>query len=170
MIWVDAFGFEADYEVSDRGFIRHKRPRKGSPPFLAPCYDKDGYSRPSMGNPQKRIRAHALVWESFSRKKIPFGKVINHLNGIKDDNRIENLEVCSVSQNTAHGFRVLGRKPPNNPSPGSSNGRAKLSEKDVKAIRRLISEGHGNGEIASRFGVSHTSIWWIRNGVTWRET
>ena len=36
---------------------------------------------------------------------------INHINWIKYDNRLENLEYCTKSENTKHGFRKLWRKP-----------------------------------------------------------
>ena len=35
---------------------------------------------------------HLLVWEKFHKKSLPRGWIIHHVNGIKDDNRIENLE------------------------------------------------------------------------------
>ena len=59
----------------------------------------------------KRIYAcaHRLVWQYFFGD-IPDGLCMNHKNGIKDDNRPENLEVVTYSENQKHAFRT-GLKP-----------------------------------------------------------
>lgn len=166
-VWVEAAHFEK-YEVSNDGLMRNKRPRSDRPELLKGSRDKDGYVRYSLrsgGKAWNRL-SHRVMWESFVGP-IPTGMQINHKNGIKDDNRLENLEVVTPSQNTLHGFRVLGRKPPINPNPGSKNGRAKLNEASAREIRTLIQTGLGDKDLAARFGVSPASIWFIRNKQTW---
>ena len=51
------------------------------------------------------ISAHRLIWESV-HGPIPAGMQINHINGVKHDNRIVNLELVTASQNTAHAYRL----------------------------------------------------------------
>jgi hypothetical protein len=56
-------------------------------------------------------RAHRLVWESVNGP-IPDGMQINHRNGIKTDNRLENLELATASENTQHAYDtgLIGRR------------------------------------------------------------
>lgn len=75
--------------------------------------DKDGYRTVGLYTEdgiRRHRRVHRLVAETFipNPKNLP---VVNHLNGIKDDNRVANLEWTTISGNTLHGFRVLGRVP-----------------------------------------------------------
>jgi hypothetical protein len=55
------------------------------------------------------------------------------------------------------------------PAKGSSNGRAKLTEKDIPIIRRLLAEGKPQREIAKDFGVAQPQIKNIANGTRWRH-
>jgi hypothetical protein len=66
---------------------------------------------------------HRVVAESFLGPR-PAGMVVNHRNGKRDDNRIENLEYVTSSANTSHSFRDGGGK-----------GRRKITEDQVRAIR-----------------------------------
>jgi len=59
---------------------------------------KDGYI--SIGVDKKIYRAHRLIW-LYHNGSLP--KYIDHINGIRDDNRIENLQAVTQSQNTMKG-------------------------------------------------------------------
>ncbi len=60
----------------------------------------DGYHEIKVSSLQKGILTHRLVWEAFYGK-IPEKMVINHKNGIKNDNRLDNLEMVTHQQNMA---------------------------------------------------------------------
>ncbi len=47
-------------------------------------------------NNQGYVREHLLVWEEYHHKKLPKGWLIHHLNGIKDDNRPQNLVAMKI--------------------------------------------------------------------------
>ena len=55
----------------------------------------------------KTFLAHRVIWEMFNGK-IPEGLQIDHINGIKDDNRIENLQLLSHKQNTQRSMHSRG--------------------------------------------------------------
>lgn len=63
--------------------------------------------------------AHRMIWASV-HGPIPDGMQINHINGIKTDNRIENLELVTASENTKHAYRLGLRN-----ATGENNGRYK---------------------------------------------
>lgn len=72
--------------------------------------DKDGYLMVGIRNQEgvgTTARAHRMVAEVYIPN--PENKpVVNHLNGIKDDNRVENLRWSTIAENTQHGYDVLG--------------------------------------------------------------
>jgi hypothetical protein len=63
---------------------------------IAGTYDREGYLQIQIN--RKIYRAHRLVWLMLNGP-IPVGMEMDHINGIKDDNRIENLRLATSSQN-----------------------------------------------------------------------
>jgi hypothetical protein len=113
----------------------------------------------------KRVKhtLHRLIGMAF----VPGYKeelTINHINGNKLDNRIENLEWVSLARNTQHQWEtglvdLRGEK-----QPGS-----KLTSKQVVYIRELLSKGIAAHTLAVIAGVSSSTIALIRDGERWPE-
>jgi len=133
-----------------------------------------GYIRYPIGG--KRTMAHQLVLRAFIGPLPPDKEEINHKNGITGDNRLDNLEYVTKSENQRHSVDVLG-KPAQS---GSKHGCHILTEKEVLEIRALrpapgdkrirINSGElKQSEIASRYGVSVQTISLILNRTTWRH-
>lgn len=105
-----------DYYVTDDGCVYSRTVNKISNPNgrikkLHPPKTKAGYYQIGLYKNENRyfIGVHRLVAEMF----IPNPenkKCINHKNGIRSDNRVENLEWCSYSENMKHAYKVLNRK------------------------------------------------------------
>lgn len=170
-VWKSAVGFEGHYEVSNLGRCRSAKATCGTRIglVLRPGLWR-GYHRFVLVDHEVRrnIQAHRLVYQSFVGP-IPPEMQINHINGVKNDNRLENLEVVSASQNALHAIHVLGRKPYSIPSKGELNGRAKLSEAQLPEIFRLRSLGWSQQRIADKLGVNQTSISRVLLGQSWTK-
>lgn len=80
---------------------------KKSIKLISQNYDKDGYKRVSLQTKEgkrKSYRVNRLVALTFIPNPNNF-PIVNHINGIKDDNRVNNLEWCTISYNTLQGYK-----------------------------------------------------------------
>lgn len=115
---------------------------------------------------QKQVRAHRFVWECVNGL-IPVGLVINHLDGNKHNNAIENLELTTPKGNTRHAFETGLMKG----KPGESNSRSKLTEAQFREVARLIvEEGASNKDIAALFDLHPNYVSLIRHRKRWRKS
>lgn len=110
--WKSVVGYEGQYEIDHSGNMRSLDrkitqsngrviTRKGQP--LKPRLDSKGYYFVRLGNKNKWI--HRLVVESFFRK-MESKEVVNHLDGIKTNNSIDNLEICTSGHNQRHAYAM----------------------------------------------------------------
>jgi hypothetical protein len=151
---------EGLYEVSSTGLVR-----RGSGTCLKTRLDRYGYQIVTLWVNGKALtrKVHRLVAIAFIEN--PLGlPTVNHLNGIKTDNNVSNLEWATVADNHHHAFakglhtigenRKAGRK-------------VKLTNADVLIIKEMIKNGLGNSEIGRVFGVSCGCIYSIRMNKSW---
>lgn len=162
--WAPVPGYEGLYDVSTLGRVRSYRWSVNKPRLMKPALLNRGYLIVRLSGKGKpwQILCHRLVAMTFIGD-IGAGMEVNHMNGVKTDNRITNLEIVTRSENLKHAFRVIKTAS----HVGERNPAAKLNEGDVKEIRRLSGSGLSNRAIARMFGVSNVSVGNIMNGKTW---
>jgi HNH endonuclease len=114
--------------------------------------------------PARRISVHRLIWEAV-HGPIPVGLQVNHRNGIKTDNRIENLELVTASENMRHAaaLGLLGGQR------GERHYRAKVTDAAVREIRRRRAQGERGSDLAAEFGISPQCVCDIVKGRKWRH-
>lgn len=162
-----------DYEASDHGDIRRKTAGKGARKghILKQFRHRSGYnkSRPyypavnvSSGNKRSRQLVHGLIAEAFHGRR-PKGHVVNHKDGDTWNNRAENLEYLTHSENTRHAYRVLGRTV----NRGETLSRANLTEADVREMRNRVAEGEPRKAVAASYGISVPQVCRIVNHQSW---
>lgn len=113
-IWksLDFLGYP-DYEVSNMGRVKSLNYKGlGKEGIMKPCKDSDGYLVVCLRKPFKSTKkVHRLVATTFipNPENLP---CVNHKNEIKTDNRVENLEFCSVSYNNHYNnrYKRIGEK------------------------------------------------------------
>lgn len=121
------------------------------------------------------ILHHRLVASIFIDNKNNY-KEVNHINGIKDDNRIDNLEWCTRSQNQQHAYDTGLQKGLSgiNCSFLMSNRKvklpsAKLTKEQVEEIKLLSMNGKSALEIQKIYSLkSKTTVYNILRGKSWK--
>lgn len=101
-VWRDIPGWEGLYQVSNQGRIRSIRVKVTKP------FDAKGYKVATLhsGDRKERAGVHRFVAQAFLPN--PEGKEqVNHKNGDRSDNRVENLEWVTCQENNIHRCRVL---------------------------------------------------------------
>ena len=123
-----------------------------------------GYCRVHISHKgvQYKFLVHRLVAEAFilNPKHLP---EVNHIDGNKQNNSVDNLEWCTRSQNTSHAFKT-GLRNYN----GCKNPHSKLTQSDIETIRRIYVRGkhceNNSYGLAKRYNVSPKTIQNVVNG------
>jgi 2-oxoglutarate dehydrogenase complex dehydrogenase (E1) component-like enzyme len=149
--WRSVKGYEELYKVSNLGQVRNP-----SGHVLSTHPNKKGYLRVSLyrNNRQSNPFVHKIVAEAFLREKLTESHQINHKNSVKTDNRSENLEWVTISENIRH-------------ARNSGHTCAKLDPMDVESIRTLNDFGFGKIAISEMFGVNRKTIYNVLNDRIW---
>lgn len=111
----------------------------------------------------RQIPIHRLVALTFIQKHSGKNLEVNHKNGIKKDNRVENLEWCTKSENVLHAYRIGIKKPRR----GNNSTLMRLTDNEISQIREILKSANKPTQIdiAKLFGVSPALIYQIKVGI-----
>ena len=110
-IWKDIPGYEGYYQVSNIGRVRNSE--QGH--LLQPNKKRTGYIQVTLSRQgiARTYRLHRIVAQTFI-PNLGNKPYINHKNGDKSNNRVENLEWCTPSENQRHRYDVLLKRQTSN--------------------------------------------------------
>lgn len=162
--WFPVCGYEGLYEISNYTRVRRASDSPQAPKgqLLRQVTNADGYLvvQLSKRDGGKARPVHRLMVEAVAGP-IPAGLVVNHIDGCKTNNLLDNLEVVTPEQNDRHA-RMTGLTDPR----GERNPNAILTDDQVREIRADTSP---LAVAAARYGVSVSLISLVRLRKAWRH-
>jgi len=170
-IWKDILGYEGLYQVSNLGNIKSierlridtkGRKRIFPQKIIKPLLSDRGYCQVNLYKNSKlqTRRINRLVALSFI-PNLQNKEQVNHINGIKTDNSVPNLEWTTSKENVIHSFKTglkRGRT-------GTKCNFSKLSESDVLKIRN---SDLNYSQLSELFSTTISNISNIKNNITWK--
>lgn len=118
----------------------------------------------SKNGKQKFFRVHRLVYEAFY-VRIPKGMQVNHINEVKSDNRLENLNLMTPKENCNYGTRTERVAEKRKGMKHTEEAKNKISEANSKSVLQIdkntnevIAEFPSLTEVERQFGFSDSSI------------
>jgi hypothetical protein len=164
----DIIGYEGLYQISNLGNVKtlKKIINRGDKmktyfrkeKMLKLTMNKSGYwyVNLSCNDVSKRISIHRLVAINFI-DNLENKPQVNHINGIRTDNRVENLEWCSASENVKHSYTVLKRVPsPLGKFGANSNVSKSVSQYDLN--KNFINKFVSQKDAAKKTGTNNQCI------------
>lgn len=157
-------GYEGLYQVSDYGAVRSLK--FGKVRYLRNVKTCDGYERICLcrDGKEKRFSVHRLVWEAFVGQ-IPDGYEIDHINTVRDDNRLSNLRVVTSKENNSNPITAERKREANKRLSQNQKWREavrKTCNKPVLQLDKVTSEVIREWECASdverELGIDHSNI------------
>lgn len=165
-------GYEGKYSITQFGDVYTHQDRWNeleTPRRRTLVLGKNGYYVVSLykDNKEERHYLHRLLASTFLPKE-PHQDFVNHLDGVKTNNALANLEWCTQKENNQHGFRTGLNRGLIGTKPGEKCPSSKLKENDVLEIRKLF-DGKNALALAKKHGVTSANIRMIINRKTWKH-
>jgi len=164
-VWRDVKNFEGLYQVSNLGKVKRLVSKRVlCERLIGSSIDRYGYVKRVLSKKGKNhcFTEHRLVAITFLEN--PENKAtVNHINGIRTDNRVENLEWNTQLENKQHAIRtgITNMKGTNHP-------KCKLNEEQVLEIKK-IGFSQTRTSLSKKYGVSRNSILGIIKGKYWNH-
>lgn len=141
--WKDVSGYEGLYQVSNLGRV-YSFPRAWNinPNVIFKHDGKILKLNPNHGYRVAQLLKNSITQAIFVHRVVATAFIpnvhnkpyVNHKNGIRDDNRVENLEWCTSSENNLHAYRTLNRKK-------SSLGKSGILSPSIKPVIAYLKDG-----------------------------
>lgn len=169
IVWKSVVNFEGIYSISNFGDVRRDAGGQGAiaNKILKPVKNKKGYLTVSLHKDKKHTSATiaSLVAAAFIGPR-EINMTINHKDGCKTNNKVENLEYVTNLENMQHAWKLGLQKP----KIGEKNGLAKLTENEVIKIRREYATGNVfQRPLARKYRVCQRTINMIVNNISWKH-
>lgn len=172
-VWKDIKGYEGYYQVSNLGRVKsldrnihysNGYTRRHFGKMMRPHLNK-GYLSVKLKKNTKAAhgKIHRLVAQSFIPQISLSKDQVNHIDGNKLNNRVDNLEWCTLQENHKHAGQ-LNLRPV-----GEKAGRAKLKRSQVIEVLNEYKKGEKRSEIAKKLGVSWSCINRIVQKKSWKH-
>ncbi len=167
--WKDIVGFEGYYQISNLGRLKslpkmYQGKYRGE--YIMKLFnDKQGYLYTMLNITKTRKRKHVLIHRLVAIAFIINNenkREVNHIDGVKNNNIVSNLEWNTRSENQVHAFKLGLDKP----KIGSLNGKSILTENNVEFIKENI-KIISIKKLAEMFGVSKSTINNIKYKKSW---
>lgn len=169
-VWKAVVGFEGHYEVSNLGRVRSlDRIVEWRPPYkrifrgqlLKPRNHSAGYATVNLTG-YKQAYVHRLVAAAFIGQPPEGMTDVNHIDGNKRNNRLDNLEYCDRQRNMEHA--IANGLSDNS---GENNGMAKWTQAHIQRAYDLVASGATIAKAAMVCGMSVESVRMIVRGKRW---
>lgn len=119
----------------------------------------------SINNKRYYKFVHRLVYETFVGP-IPDNMTINHIDGNRLNNNLNNLELLTHRENIEHSIKNHNYK---RFRIGEANGNSILKEADILNMYQLIKEGYNNKSISEIYNINFRTVSQIRKGQRWNH-
>lgn len=163
--WRDIENYEGHYQISNYGRI--KSFTKGKIFIVKPTMDIYGYfeTRLSMHCVKKKFKVHRLVAKAFI-PNLENKETVNHIDGCKMNNFVDNLEWLTRAENNQHAARIGLMKS------GSEHKDAQLTDEQVAWCRSVHISGdleYGTNALARKLNVSRSAMYLILHEKTYKN-